>query len=72
MDLSAAQKQAERERIYQERRSGGLCTYCGTAGHFRAACPRQRRRPLVTAEATITPPRVEEAPTCNGGVGYVS
>ena len=65
MDLSAAEKQAERERIYQERRSGGLCTYCGTAGHFRAACPRPKRRPLAGAEATLLPmaPRVEEAPT---------
>ena len=65
MDLSAAQKQAERECIYQERRSGGLCTYCGTAGHFRAACPRRKRRLLAVAEATLTPtaPRVEEAPT---------
>ena len=63
IDISAAQKQAERERIYQERRSGGLCTYCGTAGHFRAVCPRRRRRLLVTAEATITPPRVEEVST---------
>ena len=65
MDLSAAQKQAEGERIYQERRSGGLCTYCGTAGHFHAACPRRKRRPLAVAEATLTPttPGVEEAPT---------
>ena len=61
MDLSAAQKQAERERIYQERCSRGLCTYCGTAGHFRVVCPRRKRRPLVTAEATIAP--AEEAPT---------
>ena len=65
MDLSAAEKQAERERISQEHRSGGLCTYCGTAGHLRAACPRCKRRPLAVAEATLTPtaPRVEEAPT---------
>ena len=65
MDLSAAQKQAERERIYQERRSGCLCTYCGMAGDFRAACPRQKRRPLAMAEATLTPTplRVEETPT---------
>ena len=27
MDLSAATKQAEQKRIYQERQSGGLCTY---------------------------------------------
>ena len=65
MDLSAAQKQAERERIYQERQCGGLCTYCGTAGHFRAACPHRKRRPLAVAEATLMPtvPRVEEPPT---------
>ena len=65
IDLSAAQKQAERERIYQERRSGGLCTYCGTAGHFCMACPRRKRCPLAVAEATLMPmpPCSEEAPT---------
>ena len=65
MDLSAAQTQAEWERIYQERRIGGLCTYCGTAGHCRAACPRRKRPPLAVAEATLmtTAPHVEEAPT---------
>ena len=63
MDPPAAQKQAERVRIHQERHSGGLCTRCGTAGRFRAACARSKRRPFVTAEVTITPPRVEEAPT---------
>ena len=64
MDLSAAQKQAERERIYQERRCGGLCTYCGMAGHFRAACPRRKRRPLPVAEATPTPRAEEEQRIC--------
>ena len=65
MNFSAAQKQAARERIDQERRSRGLCTYCRMAGHFRAACPRRKRRPLAVAEATLTPtpPRAEEAPT---------
>ena len=62
IDLSAAQKQAERDRIYHERRSKGLCIYCGTTGHFQAACSRRKRCPLVTAEGTITLPRVEEAP----------
>ena len=67
MDLSAALKEAERERIYQERQSGGLCTYRGTAGHFRTACPRHNRRPLAVAEGTLTttPPRAEEAPTAD-------
>ena len=65
IDPLAAQKQAERERINLERWSGGLCTYCGTAGHFCAACPRRKRRPLAVAEPTPTPtkPRVEEVPT---------
>ena len=61
MDLLAAQKETEQERIYQERRSGGLYTYYGTAGHFRAVCPCRKRCPLVTAEATIAP-CAEEAP----------
>ena len=62
MDLSAAQKQAEWECIYQRCGSGGLCTYCGTAGHFRAACPRRKRRAWAVAEATLMP-CAEEAPT---------
>ena len=62
MDLSAVQKLAERERIYRERGSGFLCTYCGTASHFRTACPRRKCRPLTVAEATLTP-RAEEALT---------
>ena len=72
MDLSAAQKQAERERIYQESRSGGLCTYYGTAGHFRAACPCRKRRRLTVEEATVTPmaPREEEAPTAGKGQSH--
>ena len=74
MDISAAQKQAKRERIYQERRSGGLCTYCGTAGHFRATCPRRKRRPLAVAEATLTPtaPHVEQAPTAEKHWSHVA
>ena len=65
MDLSAAQKQAEPERIYQERQRGGLCTYCVMAGHFRAACPRCKRHPLTVAEATLTstPLCIEATPT---------
>ena len=60
MDLSAAQNQTERDRIYQERQSGGLCPYCRTAGHFQATCPRPKRRQMVTEDATIAP-RAEEA-----------
>ena len=62
MDLSAAHKQAEQECIYLERRSGGLCSYCGLAGDFRAACPRRKCCPLAVAEATLTP-RAEGAST---------
>lgn len=54
MDLSAQEKQAERDRIYQERRAAGVCTYCGGGNHFRAACPRRKRKTLAAAEATIT------------------
>ena len=65
IDLSAAQKQAEQECIYQECRSGDLCTYCAMASHFHAVCPHRMRRLLAVAEGTLTatPPYVEEAPT---------
>ena len=65
MGLSAAQKQAEREHYYQDRRSGGLCTYCGMADQFRAASPRRKRHLLAVAVATLTPPllRIEETLT---------
>ena len=65
LHLSAAQEQAERERIYRERQSGSLFTDCGTASHFRAACPHRKRHPLAVTEANLmpTPLCVEENPT---------
>lgn len=45
MELGAARPQlTAQERM--RRRQGGLCLYCGEAGHFAASCPRKRSGPL--------------------------
>lgn len=67
MDLSAAAKEAERQRRYNERRSAGLCTFCGDGGHFRAECPRRRNNPVRAAEAALAPADIP-APAESGNV----
>lgn len=67
MDLSAADRQALRQRNREERIAKGLCLYCGQAGHLRLNCPAraaaEARRTKITANATTsTPsePRIQE------------
>jgi hypothetical protein len=63
MDLSAAEREAERQRRYAERRAAGLCTYCGNAGHFRSSCPkRTRQTPIRAAEGQVTPAASDATP----------
>ena len=68
MDLSAAGRDAEKQRVYLERRAAGLCTACGNAGHFRQDCPR-RRNPVRANEAALAPAEAEApAPAQSGNV----
>jgi len=64
MDLSAAQRSAEKTRIKQERMARGECIYCGAAGHFLRECPQraaaQARR--LTMAATAAAPDPHPAP----------
>jgi hypothetical protein len=57
MDLSAVQKNTERNRIKQERITKGECFYCGNTGHYLRECPQRaaaHARRLTMAAATIT------------------
>jgi hypothetical protein len=57
MDLSAAPKSVERNRIKQERIAKGECIYCGNTGHYLRECPQctaAHARCLTMAAATIT------------------
>jgi hypothetical protein len=67
MDLSAGQRDAERQRIRNERMARGECLYCGQSGHLRLDCPRRAameacRAGLRAAEAN-TAVVVSPAPT---------
>jgi hypothetical protein len=53
MDLSAQQRTAEQQARYEQRRSEGACTACGSKEHWRRNCPRSRR-PIHAAAATTT------------------
>jgi hypothetical protein len=44
MDLSAAARETEKQRVYRERMAQGACTSCGVAGHFRKDCPGRAAR----------------------------
>jgi hypothetical protein len=66
MDLSATQKNAERNRIKQERIARGECIYCGITGHFLRECPQRaaahaRRLTMAAATITVDPATVPEA-----------
>ena len=70
MDLSAAERNALRQRTREKRMAEGLCLYCGQAGHLRANCPARAaadaRRRLTAAATTSSPaaptpePRIQE------------
>jgi hypothetical protein len=56
MELSAARREAERQRIREERMAKGQCTYCGSDQHFRLDCPRRLAadaRRMRAAEASL-------------------
>jgi hypothetical protein len=56
MELSAARREAERQRIREERMAKGQCTYCGSDQHFRLDCPRRlaaEARRVRAAEASL-------------------
>ena len=52
MDLSAQHRTAEQQARYDQRRSEGACTSCGSKEHWRRNCPRSRRPVQVAATAT--------------------
>lgn len=53
MDLSAQRRTAEQQARYEQRRSEGACTSCGSKEHWRRDCPRNRR-PIQAAATDVT------------------
>jgi hypothetical protein len=65
MELSAARREAERQRIRDERMAKGQCTYCGSDQHFRLDCPRRiaaDARGVRATEASLVTTVIPTAP----------